>query len=136
MVKRRLAIVVTAAALGLGALAAPALADDGSVRVHGGSGEYGGPDERVRFGGELRCWMKDGKVVRFPRAKVTELIDERYLEPELAETVVENGVTVVPADRLSITVPARELPHRVIGKRWHKGRVIHLTCVWTEDFRR
>ncbi|MEV0380283.1 hypothetical protein [Nonomuraea sp. NPDC050643] len=130
MFKRRLAIVVTAAALGLCGMAGSALADDGPVRVHGGS------DEPVLYGGELRCWLNDGKAVRFSKAKVAELIDERYIEPELAETVIEDGVAIVPEDRLSISVPARELPRsvarKVAGKRWHHGRVIHLTCVWDD----
>ncbi|MFC4113082.1 hypothetical protein [Nonomuraea zeae] len=136
MLKRRVAIVVTAAALGLTGMAGSALAADGSngdpgeglVRVHG-------PGERAVHGGRLTCWMNDGKIVKFSKAKVAELVEEEFIEPELAESVTEEGVTTVPADRLSISVPARELPRKA-GKRWHRGRVVHLTCVWDEHVRR
>ncbi|GAA4988109.1 hypothetical protein HD597_007639 [Nonomuraea thailandensis] len=147
MLKRRLAIVATSAALGLGVMAGSALADDGPVRVHGKAGEVvAGAHEGRGFhdgghggghGGRLTCWMSDGDVVRLSRAKVAELVEERYIEPELAEAVVEDGVTVVPEDRLSISVPAGKLPREVVkrkhaGKRWHHSRVIHLTCVWSK----
>ncbi|GAA3663632.1 hypothetical protein GCM10022224_029510 [Nonomuraea antimicrobica] len=124
MVKRRLAIVVTAAALGLGGMATSALADDGLVRVHGGS--------ELR-GGKLTCWLSDGEVVTFSKAKVAELVEERFVEPELAETVVdEYGRVTVPADRLSISVPTRELPRKAVSKKWRGKRVVHLTCVWDD----
>jgi hypothetical protein len=139
MLQRRLAIVVTSAVLGLGVMAGSALADDGPVRVHGRTGEVAlGAHERPGFhGGRLTCWMSDGKVVKLSRAQVAELVEERYIEPELAETVVEDGVTVVPEDRLSISVPAKKLPREAVkkrraGKHRHHSRVIHLTCVWSK----
>ncbi|MGW3344572.1 hypothetical protein ACWDA3_14760 [Nonomuraea rubra] len=138
MLKRRLAIVATSAVLGLGVMAGSALADDGPVRVHGRTGEvaheaYGW---KGFHGGRLTCWMSDGEVVKLSKGKVAELIEEKYIEPELAETVVEDGVTVVPEDRLSISVPAKKLPRDVVkkrlaGKHRHHSRVIHLTCVWS-----
>ncbi|MFB4277703.1 hypothetical protein ACBJ59_20595 [Nonomuraea sp. MTCD27] len=143
MVKRRLAIVATAVVLGLGGMAGSALADDGPVRVHGGHGEkvkVHKPDKPVLYSGRLTCWTSDGEAVRFSKAKVAELVDEQFIEPELAETVVEDGVMVVPADRLAISVPAGELPAKVrgkvAGKRWHHKRVIHLTCVWDDVVKR
>ncbi|NJP90061.1 hypothetical protein HCN51_11480 [Nonomuraea sp. FMUSA5-5] len=136
MLKRRLAVVVTSAVLGLGVMAGSALADDGPVRVHGRSGDVvvKGHGEGGFQGRRLTCWMSDGKAVTLSRAKVAELVDERYIEPE--ETVVEDGVAVVPEDRLSISVPAEKLPPGVVkrklaGKHRHHSRVVvHLTCVW------
>ncbi|MGN9837837.1 hypothetical protein ACTMTI_06930 [Nonomuraea sp. H19] len=125
MLQRRLAIAGTAAVLGLACLAGPALADDGPVRVHG---------EPDFHGGTLTCWMSDGKVVAFSKSKVDEFIDDHVIEPA-AELVTEDGVTSVPAHRLSISVPARELP-RKIGKKWRHRRVVHLTCVWDERLAR
>ncbi|GAA2205560.1 hypothetical protein GCM10009850_010180 [Nonomuraea monospora] len=139
MLKRRLAIVATSAVLGLGVMAGSALADDGPVRVHGGDGDvaveaHEGPWFR---GGRLTCWMSDGKVVKLSKAKVAELVEERYIEREFADTSFEDGVAVVPEDRLSISVPAKKLPREVVkkkiaGKRWQHSRVIHLTCVWSK----
>jgi hypothetical protein len=137
MLKRRVAIVVTVAALGLAGMAGSALADDrpggGLVRVHGDAGEP------VAYGGRLTCWLSDGKVVKFSKAKVAEFIEEDFIGPDLTKSdlaesdlawpVTEDGITTVPEDRLSISVPAKELPRKV-GKRWHRNRVIHLTCVW------
>ncbi|UBU15853.1 hypothetical protein [Nonomuraea gerenzanensis] len=137
MLKRRLAIVATSAVLGLGVMAGSALADEGPVRVHGEHGKHGDVafEEGPGFhGGRLTCWMSDGEVVKLSRAKVTELVEARYIEPELA---APDGVAVVPGDRLSISVPAKKLPREVVkkklvGKRWHHSRVIHLTCVWSK----
>ncbi|TYB66109.1 hypothetical protein FXF51_18115 [Nonomuraea sp. PA05] len=136
MLQRRLAIVVTSAVLGLGVMAGSALADDGPVRVHGGDGDVAvRAHEGPRFhGGRLTCWMSDGEVVKLSKAKVAELVEERYIEPDLA---FEDGVAVVPEDRLSISVPAKKLPREVVkkkiaGKRWQHSRVIHLTCVWSK----
>ncbi|MFF4617090.1 hypothetical protein [Nonomuraea jabiensis] len=130
MFKRRVAVVLTAAALGLAGMAGSALADDGPVEVRGEGlvRVHGEPDLPA---GPLTCWLSDGKVVKFSKARVTELVDEEYVEP--ARPVTVDGVTTVPADRLSISVPAGELPREVkIGKRWHRSRVIHLTCVWRD----
>ncbi|TMR11985.1 hypothetical protein ETD86_34135 [Nonomuraea turkmeniaca] len=132
MLKRRLAIAGTAAVLGLAGMAGTALADD---RVHQGPG-YGGPGtvhaEPAFVGGKLTCWVGGGKAVKFSKAKVAELIDEKVIEPGDAWDIAADGVTVVPADRLWISVPGKELPRKVVGKRWHERRVVHLTCVWDE----
>ncbi|GAA3532446.1 hypothetical protein GCM10022419_009390 [Nonomuraea rosea] len=132
MLKRRVAIVVTVAALGLTGMAGSALAAGGST---GSGGDPGGSlvrehgrSEPAAHGGRLTCWMNDGKVVKFSKTKVAELVEEDFIEPAQAELVTEEGVTTAPA-RVSISVPAGELP-RKIGKRWHHGRVVHLTCVW------
>ncbi|MFI7634138.1 hypothetical protein [Nonomuraea sp. NPDC049400] len=140
MFKRRAAVVVTAAVLGLAAMAGSALADDGSLKVRDDGPAKVHDDGPVRAhvepgfrGGRLTCRLRDGKVVKFSKAKVAELIDEEFIDRELAEPVTVDGVTTVPADRLSISVPARELPRKVkLGKRWHRGRVVHLTCVWDD----
>ncbi|MFG1702573.1 hypothetical protein ACFLIM_05215 [Nonomuraea sp. M3C6] len=124
MFKRRVAIVTAVAALGLAGMAGSALADEGPVRVHGGS-------ELVLQGGRLTCWLSDGEVVKFSKAKVTELIEGDFVEPTLEWSVTEDGVTTVPADRLSISVPAKKLPGKA-GKRWKHRRLIHLTCVVDE----
>ncbi|MFI7125197.1 hypothetical protein ACIBQ1_05845 [Nonomuraea sp. NPDC050153] len=130
MFKRRAAVVLTAAALALAGMAGSALADDGPVEVRDDAlvRVHGEPDFPA---GPLTCWLTDGKVVKFSKARVAELVDEEYIEP--ARPVTVGGVTTVPADRLSISVPARELPRTVkVGKRWHRSRVIHLTCVWND----
>ncbi|MEV1168661.1 hypothetical protein [Nonomuraea sp. NPDC049784] len=140
MFKRRVAVVVTAAVLGLVGMAGSALADDGTLHVRDDGPVKVRDDGPVRVhvepgvrGGRLKCWLSDGKVVKFSKAKVTELFDEDFIEPQLAEAVTEDGVTTVPEDRLSISVPAKELPRKVtVGKRWHRSRVIHLTCVWDD----
>ncbi|MEV4108521.1 hypothetical protein [Nonomuraea sp. NPDC049695] len=143
MFKRRAAVVVTAAVLGLAGMAATAgaaLADDGSLKVRddgpvkvrdeGRVKVHVGPDFR---GGRLTCRLSDGKVVKFSKARVTELVDEDLIDPQLAEPATVDGVTTVPDDRLSISVPAKELPRKVtVGKRWHHKRVVHLTCVWDD----
>ncbi|MGI5282593.1 hypothetical protein ACQEVF_04610 [Nonomuraea polychroma] len=138
MLKRRLAIVGTAAVLGLAGMAGTALADDDLVRVHPEPGHHGSvkvhaePAEPVFLSGKLTCWVSGGKAVKFSKAKVAELIGEKVIDPEDAWDLAADGATVVPADRVSISVPAKELPRKVVGKRWHQRRVIHLTCVWDE----
>ncbi|WP_188190131.1 hypothetical protein [Nonomuraea sp. SYSU D8015] len=133
MLKRRLAIVGTAAVLGLAGLAGPALADGGLVDVHGDpDGTVTMRTEPVFVGGKLTCWVSGGKVVKFSRTKVAELVEDRVIDPERAWDVADDGVTVVPADRVTIAVAAQELPRKVVGKRWRHGRVVHLTCVWDE----
>ncbi|WP_327584263.1 hypothetical protein OHA25_52070 [Nonomuraea sp. NBC_00507] len=140
MLKRRLAIVGTAVVLGLAGMAGTALADDEPIRVHPKPGHDGSvkvhaePAEPVFVSGKLTCWISGrGKAVTFSRAKVAELIDEKVIEPENTWETAADGVTLVPADRVSIAVPAKELPRKVVGKRWHERRVLHLTCVW-DDF--
>jgi hypothetical protein len=130
MFKRRAAVVLTAVTLGLAGMAGSALADDRPVEVRGEGlvRVHGEPDLPA---GPLTCWLTDGKVVKFSKARVAELVDEEYVEP--ARPVTVDGVTTLPADRLSISVPAGELPYKVkAGKRWHRSRVIHLTCVWSD----
>ncbi|MEV0236593.1 hypothetical protein [Nonomuraea sp. NPDC050786] len=145
MFKRRAAVVVTAAVLGLAGLAGTAgtaLADDGSLKVRDDGPVKVRDEGRVQVhdgpgfrGGRLTCWLSDGKVVTFSRARVTELIDEELIDPQLAEPVTVDGVTTVPEDRLSISVPARELPRKVtVGKRRH--HLVHLTCVWDDRLSR
>ncbi|MGW0807409.1 hypothetical protein [Nonomuraea sp. NPDC002799] len=154
MLKRRLAIVVTAAALGLAGMAGSALADEGPARVRHGAGRS------IPAGGELTCWTSDGKVVTFSKARVVKLVrahvigahvigehvigehvaggnvvGERVLGSELAESVTEDGITTVPADRLSIGVPAKELPRKA-RKHRQQRRVVHLTCVWDGPVRK
>jgi hypothetical protein len=139
MVKQRLATAATAVTLGLGGvlagMAGTALAADGPVP---GTGRLGDvqvkPHEKhVRFHGRLTCRMSDGKLVKLSKAKVAELIEEGLIEPEQAETIVKDGVVVVPQDRLSISVPGKKLPAQVVkvkGGHW-KDRIVHLTCVWS-----
>ncbi|MEV4802087.1 hypothetical protein AB0K18_18900 [Nonomuraea sp. NPDC049421] len=131
MLTRRLAIVVTAAALGLGGMATSALADDGPVRV---IGERVVDGDRILRGGKLTCWTRDGRKVRFSDRAVDELVEVGDVGPvRVVEPVPADGdgeVVVVPEERLSIAVPARELPRKVAGKRWRQARVVHLTCVW------
>ncbi|MET8865818.1 hypothetical protein ABZW11_23015 [Nonomuraea sp. NPDC004580] len=137
MLTRRLAIVVTAAALGLGGMATSALADDGPVRV---IGERVMDGDRILRGGKLTCWTREGRKVRFSDRAGDELIEVGDVGPvRVVEPVTAGGdgggdgdgdVVVVPEERLSIAVPARELPRKVAGKRWRQARVIHLTCVW------
>jgi hypothetical protein len=138
MLHRRLAIAGTAAVLGLAGMTGSALAADGSIQGHAEPGDgpvivHTAPAEPDFVSGRLTCWMSGGKVVKFAAAKVAELVDEKVIDPERAWEVAADGVTVVPADRVAISVPARELPRKVAGKRWRHGRVIHLTCVW-DDF--
>ncbi|MGP3956933.1 hypothetical protein ACTWPT_13105 [Nonomuraea sp. 3N208] len=139
MLKRRLATVGTAVVLGLAGMAGTALAHDEPIRVHPKPGHEGSvkvhaePAEPVFVSGELTCWIDGrGKAVKFSKAKVAELIGEEVIEPEDAWDIAADGVTVVPADRVSIAVAGKELPRKVVGKRWHQRRVIHLTCVWDE----
>ncbi|MFB9475550.1 hypothetical protein ACFFR3_39185 [Nonomuraea salmonea] len=131
MLTRRLAIVVTAAALGLGGMATSALADDGPVRV---IGERVMDGDRILRGGKLTCWTRDGRKVRFSDRAVDELVEVGDVGPvRVVEPVPAGGdgeVVVVPEERLSIAVPARKLPRKVVGKRWRQTRLIHLTCVW------
>ncbi|NJP97477.1 hypothetical protein HCN51_50030 [Nonomuraea sp. FMUSA5-5] len=138
MLKQRLATIATAVTLGLGGVlastAGTALAADGPVPGSGGPGDvHVKPHEKhVRFQGRLTCRTSDGKLVKLSKAKVAELIEERVIDPEQAETVVEDGVVVVPENRLSLSVPGRKLPAHVVkvkGKHW-KDRIVHLTCVW------
>jgi hypothetical protein len=128
MLKRRLAIVGTAAVLGLAGMAGSALADDGLIEGHGDSAVV--HTEPVFLGGKLTCWLSGGDVVKLSDAKVAELVHEKVIEPEHAWDVAADGV--VPAERVKIAVPAKELPRKVVGKRWRHSRVIHLTCVWDE----
>ncbi|MEU6715620.1 hypothetical protein ABZ897_29500 [Nonomuraea sp. NPDC046802] len=123
MLKRRVAIVITSAMLGLAGMAGSALADDGVVRVHPDRGHT------IGHGGKLKCWMADGKVVRFSKAKAARFVEKDFIEPGYAESVTEGGVTTVPADRLSMSLPTKELGYKV-SKRWKHRRVIQLTCVW------
>ncbi|MEV4470605.1 hypothetical protein [Nonomuraea sp. NPDC049504] len=131
MLTRRLAIVVTAAALGLGGMATSALADDGPVRV---IGERVMDGDRILRGGKLTCWTRDGRKVRFSDRAVDELVEVGDVGPvRVVEPVQAGGdgeVVVVPEERLSIAVPARKLPRKVVGKRWRQTGLIHLTCVW------
>ncbi len=156
MMKRHLAIVATVAALGLGGMAGPALADerpDGPVRVlgghggHDGHGEYDRRDrhiERAPRGARLVCWTSDGEVVRLSRARAVELIDGEYAEVVPARAAqddvrparaVEDEVRGT-SERLTIRVPAREIGRGKAGKRWRDTRVIQLTCVWEGRARR
>ncbi|MEW9548105.1 hypothetical protein [Nonomuraea sp. NPDC050783] len=155
MLQRRLAIVGIATVLGLAGLAGSALADDGPavVREPGGKGPVAvraEPGEPVRAGGRMTCRVEGGKAVRLPkgvkpakgekvsgvvklsRAKVAELVEEKVIDPAQAWELAPDGVTVVPAERVVIALPARELPRRVVGEHRRPGRAVHLTCVWTE----
>jgi hypothetical protein len=130
MLKRRLAIVGTAVLLGLTGMAGAALADDEPVRIKAGAVKVHGEPDFV--GGRLKCWVSgSGKVVKFSKTKVAELVEERVLEEGEAWELAADGVTVVPADRVVIGVPAGELPRKVVKHR-KAGRVIHLTCTWDE----
>ncbi|MCK2220043.1 hypothetical protein MF672_040545 [Actinomadura sp. ATCC 31491] len=147
-VQQRLATVATATVLGLAGLAGSALADDGgpvvagpdgTVTVHG-DGQvkvHGDGPVKVRPGpgapgGRMACRARGGKAVKLSRVKVAELVKERVIDPAEAWDLASDGVTVVPADQVVVTLPARELPRRVAGKHWRSGRGVHLTCVWTE----
>lgn len=121
MFKRRIAVVGTAALLGLAGMAGAALADDGGVRVHEGPGAYGVVE--AAHVGKLVCRTDEGRRVRFSRAKVAEFVDEDVIEP--AEVVT--GEKVIATDQFSISVPAAELPRKVVKRRFH-GRIVHLKC--------
>ncbi|MEW9548376.1 hypothetical protein [Nonomuraea sp. NPDC050783] len=139
MLKRRLAIVVTTVTLGLGGVlagtAGAAQAAGGPVPGPGRPGDvHVKPHEKhVVFQGRLTCRTSDGRLVKLSKAKVAELIEEGVIAREQAETVVEDGVVVVPENQLSINVPPRRLPAQVLkAKGKHaKNRAVHLTCVWS-----
>ncbi|NUO98189.1 MAG: hypothetical protein HOV96_40515 [Nonomuraea sp.] len=124
MFKRRIAVIGTAALLGLAGMAGSALADDGGVRVHEGPGTHRVGE--VRHVGKLVCWTNEGRQVRFSRAKVAEFVEEDVIKSPLAEVV--DGETVIATDRFSVSVPAAEVPRKVVKHRF-RGRVVHLTCM-------
>ncbi|MFI6926673.1 hypothetical protein ACIBIZ_42540 [Nonomuraea spiralis] len=121
MFKRRIAVVGTAVLLGLAGMAGAALADDG-----GGNRWRGSVVTEARPAGKLVCWTGEGERVRFSKVKVAEFVEEDVIGPELAEVV--SGEKVLATDRFSVSVPATELPRKVVKHRF-RGRVVHLTCV-------